>query len=113
MYLTRGQPVVYYGDEQGFVGDGDGDKDARQSLFATQVAEYANQNAARRHDRRLGRPLRHRLARCTTHIAELAALRAATPALQDGAQIERYAPTARSTRSRGSTRPRRSSTWSR
>src|SRR5688572_11133467 len=24
MYLTRGQPVVYYGDEQGFVGVGDG-----------------------------------------------------------------------------------------
>ena len=29
MYLTRGQPVVYYGDEQGFVGDG-GDQDARR-----------------------------------------------------------------------------------
>src|SRR5450830_549218 len=46
MYLTRGQPVVYYGDEQGFVGNGSlggTDKDARQSLFATQVAEYANQ----------------------------------------------------------------------
>ena len=42
MYLTRGQPVVYYGDEQGFAGTG-GDKDARQSLFATQTAEYANQ----------------------------------------------------------------------
>ena len=27
MYLTRGQPVVYYGDEQGFVGDGN-DKDS-------------------------------------------------------------------------------------
>ena len=33
MYLTRGQPVVYYGDEQGFTGDG-GDKDARQDMFA-------------------------------------------------------------------------------
>ena len=31
MYLTRGQPVVYYGDEQGFAGLGDGkDKNARQ-----------------------------------------------------------------------------------
>ena len=36
MYLTRGQPVVYYGDEQGFIGDG-GDKDARQDMFASQV----------------------------------------------------------------------------
>ena len=32
MYLTRGQPVVYYGDEQGFTGDG-GDQDARQDMF--------------------------------------------------------------------------------
>ena len=38
MFLTRGQPVVYYGDEQGFIGDGGGDKDARQDMFATQVA---------------------------------------------------------------------------
>ncbi len=39
MYLVRGQPVVYYGDEQGFIGDG-GDKDARQDMFASQVASY-------------------------------------------------------------------------
>ena len=39
MYLTRGMPVVYYGDEQGFTGDG-GDKDARQDMFASQVASY-------------------------------------------------------------------------
>ena len=37
MFLTRGQPVVYYGDEQGFIGSG-GDKDARQDMFATKVA---------------------------------------------------------------------------
>ena len=36
MYLSRGNPVVYYGDEQGFTGDG-GDKDARQDMFASQV----------------------------------------------------------------------------
>ncbi len=40
MYLTRGQPVVYYGDEQGFMGAG-GDKDARQDLFATKTEQYA------------------------------------------------------------------------
>jgi len=39
MYLTRGQPVVYYGDEQGFTGDV-GDQDARQDLFASSVATY-------------------------------------------------------------------------
>ena len=31
MYFGRGMPVVYYGDEQGFTGDG-GDKDARQDM---------------------------------------------------------------------------------
>ena len=40
MFLTRGQPVVYYGDEQGFMGAG-GDKDARQDMFATKTEQYA------------------------------------------------------------------------
>ena len=39
MFLTRGQPVVYSGDEQGFTGPG-GDKDARQDMFASKVADY-------------------------------------------------------------------------
>ena len=39
MFTLRGQPVIYYGDEQGFIGDG-GDKDARQDMFASQVASY-------------------------------------------------------------------------
>ena len=41
MYFSRGNPVVYYGDEQGFVGDG-GDQDARQDMFPSQVASYNN-----------------------------------------------------------------------
>ncbi|WP_417508995.1 pullulanase-type alpha-1,6-glucosidase [Microbacterium sp.] len=89
MFLTRGQPVIYYGDEQGFAGPG-GDKDARQTLFATQVAEYAEQNLitgeyAGSVDR-FGTD-----APLYAHIAELSALRDAHPALVDGAQIERYA----------------------
>ncbi|WP_456824848.1 pullulanase-type alpha-1,6-glucosidase [Cellulomonas sp. P5_E12] len=91
MYLTRGQPVVYYGDEQGFVGAGDGtDKNARQSMFATRVSEYANQNlldgtpagSVDRYD--TGSALYE-------HIAGLSSLRRSSRALQDGAQIERYA----------------------
>ena len=46
MFLGRGQPVVYYGDEQGFVGTG-GDKDARQSLFASQVPSWSSGPAIR------------------------------------------------------------------
>ena len=39
LYFSRGFPLVYYGDEQGFTGDG-GDKDARQDMMPSQVASY-------------------------------------------------------------------------
>jgi neopullulanase len=42
LFLLRGVPVVYYGDEQGFVGHGI-DQDSRQDLFASQVASYNDQ----------------------------------------------------------------------
>ncbi|MFE5311141.1 pullulanase-type alpha-1,6-glucosidase [Isoptericola sp. NPDC056605] len=89
MYLTRGQPVVYYGDEQGFAGAG-GDKDARQTLFATQVDEYADQPLV------TGEPAGSTDRYATdaplySRIADLAALREAHPALATGAQVERYA----------------------
>ncbi|OLT06071.1 hypothetical protein BJF77_16010 [Kocuria sp. CNJ-770] len=87
MFLTRGQPVVYYGDEQGFVGSG-GDQLARQDMFATQVPQYlqepmiaAEPGAADRYG--TDHPLYEQ-------IAELSALRAAHPALADGAQLHRY-----------------------
>jgi len=89
MYLTRGQPVVYYGDEQGFVGDG-GDKDARQTLFASQVASYND-------DDLIGTDSTTAVDNYNTDhpmytwIADLAELRADHPALADGAQITRYA----------------------
>jgi len=41
MYLSRGNPVVYYGDEQGFTGAG-GDQDARQDMFPSQDLQYNN-----------------------------------------------------------------------
>jgi len=41
MFFTRGVPVVYYGDEQGFVGDG-GDQDSRQDMMPSFVASYNN-----------------------------------------------------------------------
>lgn len=39
MVFARGAPVIYYGDEQGFVSDGN-DQSARESMFASQVAAY-------------------------------------------------------------------------
>jgi glycosidase len=42
MFLLRGVPVIYYGDEQGFVGHGI-DQASRQDMFASQVASYNDQ----------------------------------------------------------------------
>ncbi|HLT84575.1 MAG TPA: pullulanase-type alpha-1,6-glucosidase [Phototrophicaceae bacterium] len=89
MYLTRGQPVVYYGDEQGFIGQG-GDKDARQSLFASEVQQYQDEETLH------GAPIGAQDHYATdvplyTHIAELAALRSGNAALSEGAQVELHA----------------------
>jgi alpha-amylase len=43
MYFSRGNPVVYYGDEQGFTGAG-GDQDARQDMFPSQSPQYNNRD---------------------------------------------------------------------
>ena len=89
MYLTRGQPVIYYGDEQGFIGTG-GDKDARQDMFATKVASTTTEVVHDRHAR--GSKDRYDTdSPLYKHIAELSELRAANPALADGAQVHRYA----------------------
>ena len=40
MYFSRGNPVVYYGDEQGFTGVTGWGPGARQSMFASQVPDY-------------------------------------------------------------------------
>lgn len=39
MFFMRGAPVIYSGDEQGFVGDG-GDQAAREDMFPSLVASY-------------------------------------------------------------------------
>lgn len=42
LFLLRGSPVGYYGDEKGLIGD-PGDKGARQDLFATKVTRWQNE----------------------------------------------------------------------
>ncbi|MGW7258857.1 pullulanase-type alpha-1,6-glucosidase [Streptomyces sp. NPDC054834] len=89
MFLSRGNPVVYYGDEQGFTGSG-GDKDARQTMFASKVADYLD-------DDEIGTDRTHASGSYDTsaplyqEIAALSRLRKANPALTDGVQTERYA----------------------
>lgn len=43
MFFSRGIPVVYYGDEQGFTGDG-GDVDARENMDPSHVSVYNDNN---------------------------------------------------------------------
>ncbi|WP_405897439.1 pullulanase-type alpha-1,6-glucosidase [Streptomyces sp. NBC_00727] len=89
MFLSRGNPVVYYGDEQGFTGAG-GDKDARQTMFASKTADYLDDDelgtdrthASDAYDEK------HPLYRS---IAALSKLTRDNPALRDGVQTERYA----------------------
>ncbi|MFF1295216.1 MULTISPECIES: pullulanase-type alpha-1,6-glucosidase [unclassified Streptomyces] len=89
MFLSRGNPVVYYGDEQGFTGAG-GDKDARQTMFASKTADYLD-------DDEIGTDRTHASDAFDTsaplyrQIAALSKLRKANPALADGVQTERYA----------------------
>ncbi|MFD3543367.1 pullulanase-type alpha-1,6-glucosidase [Streptomyces sp. NPDC058662] len=89
MFFSRGNPVVYSGDEQGFTGAG-GDKDSRQPLFASRAADYLDDDqlgtdrthASDAYDP--GHPLYQQ-------ISALAKLSKAHPALRDGVQSERLA----------------------
>lgn len=90
MYLTRGQPVVYYGDEQGIIGSTSPDTASRQSLFASQVPSY--QEAWTLHGYQMGSQDRfHTDVALYEHIADVAELRAGSDALTSGAQIELHA----------------------
>jgi glycosidase len=87
MFFSRGTPTIYYGDEQGFAGDG-GDQDAREDMFPSRVAIYndnklvgsAASTATSNFD--TGTPLYRALA-------QMAAVRKADPALRSGDQIVR------------------------
>lgn len=88
MLMTlRGAPVIYSGDEQGFVGDGH-DQDAREDMFPSRTASYNDNRllgtsattATSNFD--TGHPL-YRL------VAALADLRRAHPALARGRQVTR------------------------
>jgi hypothetical protein len=90
MFLNRGTPTVYYGDEIGMIGAG-GDKAARQNMFSTQNVEW------QREARVTGGPIgtKNGLADMTNpilvRIQELNALRLKYPAIATGAQIVRGA----------------------
>jgi neopullulanase len=87
LFALRGVPVIYAGDEQGFVGDG-GDQDAREDMFASKVAVYndnhliGTKSTTAQSNFDSAHPL-------YVTLAELSKLRSAHPALRRGAQIIR------------------------
>jgi glycosidase len=89
LFLLRGGPVLYYGDEKGMTGTG-GDKKARQDMFATQVVDWQNEV-------RIGStPIKSASAfdvknPLEDQISELQKVIAANPALRNGTQEVRYA----------------------
>ncbi|WP_354624707.1 alpha-amylase family glycosyl hydrolase [Psychromonas sp. MME2] len=88
MYFARGIPVIYFGDEQGFTGQGDGEG-SRQDMMPSLVAEYnadsligtdattADNNFDRRH------PL-YKTFKNYSHIYKY------HKALRRGVQVERF-----------------------
>ena len=88
LFLVRGQPVVYYGDEQGMIGRGGNDMQAREDMFAAQAPDF--KNAALLGTTRTGADDKFDPAHpFYRFIASLAALRNSTPALSRGAMILR------------------------
>jgi alpha-amylase len=92
MYFSRGNPVIYYGDEQGFTGTG-GDQVARQTMFASEVADYLDDdllgtsNTHAQDNFNPAHPLYQK-------IHDLALLAKEHPALRNGAHQHRYASNA-------------------
>lgn len=88
LMVLRGSPVIYYGDEQGFVGDGN-DQQAREDMFPSQTGVYNDNDligteattATENFD--ASHPV-YRL------IGELAGIRRAHPALANGRQVTRH-----------------------
>jgi hypothetical protein len=86
MYFSRGIPSVYYGDEVGMTGSGNGgDQRARQDMFETKVSAWKSE--ARIGSEPIGdgnsftKAASHPIA---LYLSELAKLRATYPALANG-----------------------------
>jgi neopullulanase len=88
MFTLRGVPVIYSGDEQGFVGDG-GDQDAREDMFASKVASY-NDNVLIGTQATTAQPNFDRNHPIFKELADLARLRSEHVALRRGAQRIRH-----------------------
>ena len=91
LYLSRGIPAVYYGDEVGMMGSG-GDQMARQDMFATKIAAWQTE------PRIGGKPIGYGdsftatgLSPITKYLKVLAHLRQTNPGLANAQMQPRYA----------------------
>lgn len=93
MYLTRGIPSVYYGDEVGMTGTGSGsDQLARQDMFSTKVKIWKSEKRVGSSPIGTGNSFdvtdKHPIA---SYLKSLAALRSANPGLANSLMQIRYA----------------------
>ena len=88
MLSLRGSPVIYYGDEQGFVGDGN-DQLAREDMFPSRTAVY-NDNDLIGTDATTAQSNFDRTHPLYRLIAEFSAIRRAHPAFTRGRQVIRH-----------------------
>jgi glycosidase len=89
MYMSRGIPNVYYGDEVGIIGTG-GDQAARQDMFATLVNSWKTESRIAANPIGTGSYLTITDHPIQERISWLNSLRNDHPALKTGAQINRY-----------------------
>ncbi|MEX2646482.1 MAG: alpha-amylase family glycosyl hydrolase [Gaiellaceae bacterium] len=88
LYLLRGAPVVYYGDEVGLMGTG-GDKAARQDLFPTQVTDWRSEARVGSGPIGTGSSFDRTDHPVAARLRELGRLRDEHPALSTGSTVVR------------------------
>jgi len=90
LYLLRGAPTVYYGDEVGMIGSG-GDKAAREDMFPTQVPDWQTEDRVGSPPIGKGSSFDVTSNPIELELKQLGAVREAQPGLATGWSIVRYA----------------------
>jgi glycosidase len=92
MYLSRGIPTVYYGDEVGMTGSGNGgDQLSRQDMFATKIDSWKTEKRIGSTPVGIGDSFSGAENPISKYLKALSTLRQKYPALANGAMQIRYA----------------------
>lgn len=91
LYLSRGIPAVYYGDEIGMMGSG-GDQMARQDMFATKIAAWQSEPRIGEKPIGFGNSFAATTANpISKYLKALAKIRTSNPGLGNGIMQPRFA----------------------